>query len=550
MRRYRLLTAFLSVFTILASAQGQPSSASQRDQFKVEGVVVNALTGAPIPRALVQLTSVFGKAALTGPNGEFAFDKVPQGAQQIIVRKPGYFRPGENEKRPLSPIRVDVGPDAEKITLKLVPEAVISGQVTGPDDEPLEGAMVEVLSYRMADGRQQLSPVRGNIRTDEDGGFRIAGLPPGRYYVAVKATNIGRRVLGAQTPTNNETYPLVVYYPTATDAASAGEIDLHAGQQVEVPFSLKTQPGFKVAGVVKGPQNARVTSPLIVDDAGQMLAYPDEFDPMSGTFEFRSIPPGTYTIRAGGSDQDGHSFYSHRTIAVSRPVTDLKISILPGANIPVVVRTELSRPRQPSHCRYTMNGEEHESDCTDYAAARVELMSLDEVHTRFYSNPLPNSGPLMVAGVTPGKYLAKATATFGGYVQSFRCGAQDLLREPLTVPEGGPPCSLEVVVRDDYATVKLNVQTQNPQQQTTLLVFPDPALLPEPQLIINNAPNGYSAQLAPGNYKIYAFDAGEPVEYGNPDVLAKYASRAATVSVNANGVSSVNVELIRTGDGE
>jgi protocatechuate 3,4-dioxygenase beta subunit len=550
MRRYRLPAVSLILFTVLASAQGQPSSGSQPDQFKVEGVVVNALTGAPISRALVQLTSVFGKAVLTGPDGEFAFDKVPHGAQQIMVRKPGYFRPGENEKRPLSPIRVEVGPNAEKITLKLIPEAVISGEVTGTDDEPLEGAVVEVLSYRMAEGRQQLLPVRGNVRTDEDGGFRIAGLPPGRYYVAVKARNIARRMLGAQSLTKNETYPLVVYYPTATDAASAGEVDLHAGQQAEVQFSLKLQPGVKVAGVVKGPQNARVTSPLIVDDAGQVLAYPEEFDPMSGTFEFRSIPPGTYSIRAGGSDQDGHTFYAHRTIAVSRPVTDLKISILPGANIPVVVRTELSRPRQPGHCRYSVNGEEHESDCTDYPAARVELLALDDVHTRFYSNMLPNSGPMMVAGVTPGKYLAKATAMFGGYVQSFRCGVQDLLREPLMVPEGGAPCSLEVVVRDDYATVKLNVQAQDPQQQTTLLVFPDPALLPEPQLIINNAPQGYSAQLAPGNYKIYAFDAGEPLEYANPEVLAKYSGRAASVSVTANGVSNVNVELIRTGDSE
>ena len=79
---------------------------------------------------------------------------------------------------------LDVGPDTGKLILKLVPEAVIFGRVTGQDEEPLEAAVVQVLSLMSVEGRQQLFSF-GEVRTDEDGNFRVAGLHPGRYCVAV-----------------------------------------------------------------------------------------------------------------------------------------------------------------------------------------------------------------------------------------------------------------------------------------------------------------------------------------------------------------------------
>jgi hypothetical protein len=54
--------------------------------------------------------------------------------------------------------------------------------------------------------------------------------------------------------------------------------------------------------------------------------------------------------------------------------------------------------------------------------------------------------------------------------------------------------------------------------------------------------------IAPGAYKVFAFDAIDSVDYRNPESLAQYASRAASVTVAPNGTASVNVELIRTGE--
>ena len=81
-------------------------------------------------------------AVLTGPDGEFSFDGVPQGRMQVSAKKPGYFA-GRGGVPQRSTIFI-AGPDSGKLSIKLWPEAIISGRVLGKDGEPLENANVRV----------------------------------------------------------------------------------------------------------------------------------------------------------------------------------------------------------------------------------------------------------------------------------------------------------------------------------------------------------------------------------------------------------------------
>ena len=85
MGTYRIILLVLCLLSFSSAQQ----DASQL--YKLEGAVVNSLDGKPVPRALVQFA---GRAALTGPEGEFSFEGVPAGKVQVMVTKPGYFRPG------------------------------------------------------------------------------------------------------------------------------------------------------------------------------------------------------------------------------------------------------------------------------------------------------------------------------------------------------------------------------------------------------------------------------------------------------------------------
>lgn len=541
MRSYHVAALVLFLLSACVAQQAVPST------YTVAGTIINQVTGAPLPRVLVQLS---GRAMLTGAEGEFSFTAVTSGRTQITISKPGFFVPGATHKRWSPPINVDVGADSGKLLLKLLPEAVISGTVLGKDDEPLEGAMIEIFHFMAANGARQLAPVEGNVRTDEDGMFRMAGLPADRYYVAVKAGNVTRRILGAQTLKKNETYPGIVYYPGTQDFEAATALNLAAGQHTDVQFTLALGPAFKIAGTLTAPGEwKQLNPPAIMDASDQVLFMADQFDQQTGQFEFRAVPAGKYKVRLMGMDQDGQFVSSRRTLSVSRVVTDLKLSLNPGIDIPVVVRTEFSKPRPVGSCTFTEDGKARQSDCSDFPAARVDLISSDLMPLRFSSDfsPAKANRPFALHHVAAGRYMVTASAMFGGYIQSLRSGAVDLLRDELVVPETGSVAPIEVVVRDDSGMLRIHVQTSGPGQTGTVLLVAD-GVLREPVLMGSAGGNAdlQTGPLAPGAYKVFAFDSVDALDYRNPETLAKYASRASSVTVAADGNASVSVDLIRT----
>ena len=544
------------LFTLIVIfARPAPSqNADQSNTYKLAGAVINSVTGKPIPRVLVKLAGPPPEqAVLTGPEGDFAFENVPAGMTQISINKPGFFRPGTATNANL-PIPVKVGPDTGPVSLKLEPEAIISGTVVGEDDEPLEESYVDVLRWQTFDWRRRLVPVQRGVVTDDDGEFRLAGLPPGRYYLQVKPRGAARYVLGLPSAKPDQTYPLVSYFPSSTDAASATPVDLAPGQHLEVRFTLKLVPSFKVAGViVNAGESKQVPGPTIVNEFGQVLQSPNRFDPQHGTFEFRDVPAGNYELQYGMVESDGKFLLTHQKISVQSNITNLRLAVSAGVEIPVNVRTDFTKPQGArGQCtQATHSGEIKTFDCSEFPAVRVELASLDFINVRFQSDGGPARGLLSVHKVTPGHYAVRVMPIFGGYVQSARCGNADLLREPLVVPESGSVPPIDVVLRDDSATLKIQVKTDQPGQQSTVLVFPDP-LTPEPQARTILGAHGEfdPGPLAPGVYKIFAFDAADGMDSPDLEMLSRYASRAASVTVSASGSATVLVDVIHTGVGQ
>ncbi|HJT77268.1 MAG TPA: sigma-70 family RNA polymerase sigma factor [Gemmataceae bacterium] len=65
------------------------------------------------------------------------------------------------------------GDDRGPLTVKLGPWGVVTGRLVGADGKPQAGALL-----RVVDGPLH----RGELQTNQDGGFRLAGLAPGRAY--------------------------------------------------------------------------------------------------------------------------------------------------------------------------------------------------------------------------------------------------------------------------------------------------------------------------------------------------------------------------------
>jgi hypothetical protein len=535
--------AVFILFFLLASAAAQQTSPTL---FTVEGTVINSASGRPVPRALVHLS---GRAMLSGGEGEFSFDAVSPGKAQIWAYKPGYFAPGSNAGQ--SSIIIDVGPDAGKVMLKLAPEAVIFGHVTGNDEEPLEGASVDVLKLAVMNGRMRLQLAGPPVRTDEDGNYRMAGLAPGRYYVSVKSGNLTRRILGVQTLKRSQDYPLVVYQPGSEDLASATMMDLAPGQRAEAAFSLALRPSFKVAGVVATlGEWKQINPPMFVDALDMPLRQPEQFDPQSGTFEFRSVPAGTYRLRCGGTDADSNHYeFSDRTVTVSQPVTNLKLLLKRGARIPVEFHTQFNQ-RNGGVCTYNVGGETRHSDCSDLPAASVELISASGAYYQFALDWRPaDSAGFAISGVPAGKYIVHTHSQSLGYVQSLRSGGRDLLREELVVPEEGSVAPIEVVMRDDAATLEVLVHGAAIARQAMVVLIPEARFSDLQFQVIGGKIAKTSLQpLSPGAYSVLAFDSTDGLDYQNPDALAPYLGKAASVRVSPHQNASVTVELIHIGE--
>src|SRR5882724_2026805 len=80
--------ALVACLTATLFAQSSPQSPPVGN-YTVSGTVINAVTGEPVRRALVNFAGQ--RSVLTDGDGRFQFDRLPQMTASISVHKPGFF---------------------------------------------------------------------------------------------------------------------------------------------------------------------------------------------------------------------------------------------------------------------------------------------------------------------------------------------------------------------------------------------------------------------------------------------------------------------------
>jgi hypothetical protein len=128
----------------------------------------------------------------------------------------------------------------------------------------------------------------------------------------------------------------------------------------------------------------------------------------------------------------------------------------------------------------------------------------------------------------------------------------------LTVAPGSSVDAIEIVLRDDFASLEGSVTLGAENDSATVIAIPeggqpqmrgDNISRPTPSIDPSHAPAGFEmGQLAPGNYQILAVDRPDEFEYGNPEVLRKYLSKAREISLVANQRAKIELELVHIGE--
>lgn len=497
--------------------------------------MINSVSGEPIRRALVQIHSNPARQALTDGNGQFQFEGLAPGETRISARKPDFFdvpHPGYFMES-----MVKIGPETQPVVLNLIPEGVIYGHIQNPDGEPVEGLPVKVIVVRIAGGKKRIEPA-GTGNTDKDGNFRIAGLYPGSYYVEAGP---GTRFVKVERLSGRHAGYSGLFYPHAHDLSSATLFELRPGQTVDANFSLKEEPMFHIAGSVRclGPNDGM--NLRFLDRLGENLSVPFRFGPEPCQFD-GEVFTGSLTLVVN-TWHEGTPFSAESALNVNSDLTRISLVPSPAQSIPIRVRTESARPSGPQRRGAKVSNAKLVSI---YLSANNGPLAQSDYQSQLEGDPKNPS--LVLRNLPLGRYSVEVDATGFWYVQSAQCGDTDLLRDELTVVAGVQTSPIEIVLRDDGATVSGRVDVGQGVRPTAVVLVPDLGPASQAKTVTASDNGAFALQgLAPGNYYVLAFDLMDGLEYADPDLLNRFLSRAIHVTLQPNEEQKISVELTKAG---
>ena len=220
MKRVALATVFFSAIAVTARAQSarENSSPPLLQLRSIAGRVLADDTGDPIANARVALTTAVPGAAavLTDHNGRFTLT-APPGRVSVAAGKSGYSR----RELPVTAER--------SIEIRLLRGAVISGRVVDGLGDPIMGARVFV--EKPSTPSDGFSGEAAATQTDDRGEYRLGGLPPGTFTLAVLAVGAPTRRMVGPNQVIVTSEPRTIYYPGVTTRNGAELLRLQPGDE-------------------------------------------------------------------------------------------------------------------------------------------------------------------------------------------------------------------------------------------------------------------------------------------------------------------------------
>jgi protocatechuate 3,4-dioxygenase beta subunit len=525
--------------TVLDAQQVQPPP--KPESCSVEGQLVNAATGEPVTKANITLWGT-GTArdqryvTTTTAAGRFAVPDMEPGKYRMSASKRGYSvtaygaRAGGSSGTTLS---LDPGQHLSDVVWRIAPQAVITGRVLDVDGEPSPNIQVSLLQYRFVRGKRQLA-FSDRAATNDLGEYRLFELSPGRYYLSAMANTTMRpgEYDGGQAyaPT---------YYPGTSDAAGAKAIELQAGTLLRgTDITLTKTRTARVRGRVVDPDSKQRVQGVGVSlhrrgDESQFIFwgnYGFNID-AQGNFEIRGVVPGAYYIEAVRQG-DGKALRAHQPIDVRESdIENIVLELQPGAELKGQLRIEGRAAR----------------DMTD---GQISLQPDDSGYRGGVGAPVKTDGSFTLTDVQSARYSLEF---YGGsdvyYLKSARLGDQDVLESGLDLTRGVSG-TLEVVLSTNGGQVEgvvLNANEQ-PEAAATVALVPDDPRRSQTRLYKDATTDQYGrftiVGIAPGGYKLFAWEDVEDGAYEDPDYLKAFEALGEPRVIRERSRESAQLKLI------
>jgi hypothetical protein len=556
----------------LASGAGIPinppagASLSETTQLLI---ATAAARGLPIQAPGIQnlVTRAVGNqtwpTTITDRDGKFTFRDVRPGRYTVRSVRDGFFgKPVNGTYPPTAWIDLSVGEkETRQISLSMAQGAIISGRIYDTTGAPLLNATVQAFTTAYQTGFSLLQPaIAGPPKTTDDRGeYRIFWLPPGDYYLGATPSV---RAGGPGTPFQPGAR---TFYPGMTRMNEAMPITIRGGEDLRgMDIGIRTASLFKISGTVANSipapldasgaalpatiffhlANRDLETPIeatIANNSGNIsLAAP------SGPFEVANVPPGSYELLARVADpragQGLGAFSWGRAIVEvdDRDVRDVAIAINPPALLKGTVKTAAGAALPPN-LRVTIS--------PMGGSTRVALYTLVSARG---ATPIAADGSFSITSVPPGRFRLGAVSglPLDYYVADVRQGARSVFDEGFDIANQAPE-PIEIVLSGGAGIVEGVVQ-DGPSKLVEGAVV---ALVPESRRLENRSlfasvTSDSSGRfvfrgVAPGDYRLFAWEGTPANAYQNAGFIRKYESKAHAVHVGPGGTSSAALAIIR-----
>jgi hypothetical protein len=555
-----------------------PAARSNLTRTVVQGVVKNAATGEPLPRALVRIEGDAMGGALTDGDGRFEISGVPIGPQAFQVIKPGFV-----DQLPSGMVvpativngnsnsehNVRVAVDMPDLVFNLSPTNAIRGQISLSTGDPAQGIGMMLLRRTVQDGRAVWQTAT-NVRTNSDGAYRFAGLADGVYAIYTEPA-MDNDVPANLVETGNDRavtrwgYPSL-FFPDASDLAGAAKIQVVGGQQAQANVLLTEEPFHLVRAAVIAPGSGITTATemnvtvTIQDGQGHQLPYGGQYDPATRSVQ-AFLPDGAYSLMVtaiGGHEpiQFGPARNPRPNAPQGPLIGQLDFSV--AGHVVTGLQVPLGAQRSSTVQLSLLRGGQQDAAADGFQGNPLVVMIsqaggwITDGMVSSYAEGY-TTGPIETTYMAPGTYWIHTTIPQKGLCEgSFTAGGASLAREPLVISPSGATPPLTLTLRDDcsslWVTLPPTAETPETGEEPsyTVYVVPDfDSTTDVAPITLRPSSGGMFALsgLTPGPYTVYTFTSPVELEYRNPEGLAALPNPGQRITLEPSATGHVEVEV-------
>jgi len=545
---------------VSAAAQTPASAPKPASRAVIEGIVIKDPGGEPVKKALIELIAENQSeggdyTATTGADGAFHIEGIAPGRYRLFAERTGFLELDKHHARSEGRVlTLTAGQEVKDLQLRLQAAAVVRGRVTDEDGDPLPNAQVAVLRQTFASGRSRWEQA-GSERTNDLGEYRIASLPAGNYYVSVSPPPDFKSLIeaagaatvqpqGTGVADKPATSYQTTYYPGTADRSQAAPIQLHAGDDLPVNFSLTPSPSLTIRGaVVNLPPRSSAVILLQSRDFNLVLNGAEMHK--DGSFVIRDVSPGAYTILAT-VENAAVPMMARQALQVGNSVEDLRLAPQPGAWLHGRLRLESKGNAgrfDPGQIYLALRPTDGDDDTLGTFTMGVGFSNLAHVAA---------DGSFEWKGVPPGNYYVQLAGDGGGvadwFLKSALAGGRDAEDSGINVNGGAVALDLlastDGAVADGVVTDKKGEAVAN----AVIVAVPEARLrgrMDRYRKTVSDQSGRFTLHgMAPGEYTIFAWESVDGEAYYNAEFLKSYEGQGIALRLSEGERKSVPVTTI------